>query len=306
MGRAKPALEKLRTLALEEGNTTYWTLETNTPFYGWGLAGRVETTALVVQALAKNCNSQTAGCDVDRKLINRGLLFLLKLKDRYGVWYSTQATVNVCDAMLLLFSNNGAGAQSLTNIVVNGNAVQTVQLNDRLNNPVTVDIAQFLKVGKNRIEIKRPEGLPLASVQAVANYYVPWLDSRPANNDLRLQVKFDKTEAKINDEITCRVEAARVGFRGYGMMLAEIGIPPGAEVDRSSLQAALKDWAINQYDVLPDRVVVYLWPKAGGVSFNFKFRPRFGLKAKTAASTLYDYYNPEAAVVVPPSVFTVR
>ena len=119
-------------------------------------------------------------------------------------------------------------------------------------------------------------------------------------------MKFDKTEAKINDEITCRVEAARVGFRGYGMMLAEIGIPPGAEVDRSSLQAAMKNWTINQYDVLPDRVVVYLWPKAGGVSFNFKFRPRFGLKAKSASSTHYDYYNPEATVVVPPSVFTVR
>jgi len=89
-------------------------------------------------------------------------------------------------------------------------------------------------------------------------------------------------------------------------MLAEIGIPPGAEVDRSSLQAALKDWAINQYDVLPDRVVVYLWPSAGGVSFNFKFRSRFGLNAKTAPSILYDYYNPEATVVVPPHVFAVR
>jgi hypothetical protein len=212
--------------------------------------------------------------------------------------------------MLLLFSNNVTGAPASTDIVVNGSRVQTLELNDRLNNPVTVDIAQFLKVGKNRIEIKRPEGLPFASVQAVANYYVPWAgstsDSNPAKNDLRLEVKFDKTEAKINDEITCRVDAARVGFRGYGMLLAEIGIPPGAEVDRSSLQTALKDWTINQYDVLPDRVVVYLWPKAGGVSFNFKFRPRFGLKAKTAASTLYDYYNPEATVVVPPSVFTVR
>jgi uncharacterized protein YfaS (alpha-2-macroglobulin family) len=298
--RAKPVIEKLRSLALEEGNTSYWALETNTPFYGWGLAGRVETTALVVQALARN--------DVDRKLINRGLLFLLKQKDRYGVWYSTQTTVNVLDAMLLLFSNNGSSnAQSSTDIVVNGNRVQTLQLNDRLNNPVTLDISQFLKVGTNRIEIKRPEGLPLASVQAVANYYVPWSGSKPGSkSDLRLQVKFDRTEAKINDEVTCRVEAARVGFRGYGMMLAEIGIPPGAEVDRSSLQVAMKDCTINQYDVLPDRVVVYLWPKAGGVSFNFKFRPRFGLHAKTAPSTLYDYYNPEATVVVPPSVFTVR
>jgi len=77
-------------------------------------------------------------------------------------------------------------------------------------------------------------------------------------------------------------------------------------VDRSSLQTALKDWKISQYDVLPDRIVVYLWPSAGGVSFDFKFRPRFGLTAKNATSILYDYYNPEATVVVPPSLFKVR
>ena len=312
MNRAKPALETLRSLALEEGDTSYWSLETNTPFYGWGIAGRIETTALVVQALAKNCNSQTADCEADRKLIHRGLLFLLEHKDRYGVWHSTQATINVLDLMLLLFSNSAAsaGAQSSADIVINGNRVQTLQFNDRFNNPMTVDISQFLTVGKNKIEIRRPKGFPLASVQAVANYYVPWSVSPVVNSrsksDLRLQVKFDKTDAKINDEITCRVEATRVGFQGYGMMLAEIGIPPGAEVDRSSLETALTDWAINRYDVLPDRVVVYLWPRSGGVSFNFKFRPRFGLKAKTAASTLYDYYNPEAAVVLAPSVFTVR
>jgi len=308
---AKTPIEKLRSLALQEGNTTYWTLETNTPFYGWGLAGRVETTALVVQALVKNCNSQAAGCDVDRKLINRGLLFLLKQKDRYGVWYSTQTTVNVLEAMLSLLSNESTAATpSAADILVNGSRVQTIPGTDRFNNPVTTDISQFLKPGKNQIEIKRAAGLPAASVQAVANYYVPWPGAKLANHtspsDLRLQVNFDKTEAKIGDDITCRVEAARVGFHGYGMMLAEIGIPPGAEVDRSTLQAAQADWTITRYDVLPDRVVLYLWPKAGGISFSFKFRPRFGLTAKTAASTLYDYYNPEANVVVPPSLFKIH
>ena len=66
------------------------------------------------------------------------------------------------------------------------------------------------------------------------------------------------------------------------------------------------DWSVTQYDVLPDRVVVYLWPRAGGVKFDFKFRPRFGLKAKSAASVMYDYYNPDSQAVVAPSVFKVR
>ena len=90
------------------------------------------------------------------------------------------------------------------------------------------------------------------------------------------------------------------------MLLAEIGLPPGADVDRSSLETALKDWSVMQYDVLPDRIVLYLWPSAGGVDFDIRFRTRFGLAAKTAPSVIYDYYNPESRVVVPPVKFRVK
>jgi hypothetical protein len=90
------------------------------------------------------------------------------------------------------------------------------------------------------------------------------------------------------------------------MLLAEIGLPPGVEVDRSSLDAALKTWTISQYDVLPDRVVLYMWPRGGGVKFDFKFRPRLGLAAKTASSVIYDYYNPESRVVLPPTKFRIK
>jgi hypothetical protein len=110
------------------------------------------------------------------------------------------------------------------------------------------------------------------------------------------------------EEITCNVKAERVAFRGYGMLLAEIGLPPGADVDRASLETAMKgsDWSINSYDVLPDRIVFYLWPRAAGTSFSFKFKPRMAMKAKAAASTLYDYYNPEARIVIPPGTFLVK
>ena len=39
------SLARLRKLEHREGNFSYWMIETNTPFYGWGLAGRIETTA---------------------------------------------------------------------------------------------------------------------------------------------------------------------------------------------------------------------------------------------------------------------
>ena len=303
---AKTAVEKLRLLAHNEGTATYWSLETNTPFYGWGLAGRVETTALVVQALSRY------GAEDDQKLINRGLAFLVRQKDRYGVWYSTQATINVLDAMMALLSTSKVAGdrESLAEILVSGRAVQTITIPParELTSPITVDVSRFLSARKNRVEIRRQSGGPFASVQAVANYYVPWSNATERNGDLRLVAKFDKTESKTSDEITCHVEAERVGFRGYGMMLAEIGLPPGADVDRSSLKTAMtsSNWSMTQYDILPDRVVIYLWPRAGGVKFDFKFRPRFGLNAKSATSVIYDYYNPESRSVVQPVTFTVK
>ena len=71
-----------------------------------------------------------------------------------------------------------------------------------------------------------------------------------------------------------RVEAERIGFAGYGMMIAEIGLPPGVEVDRESLEKA-KQNGVDGYEVQPDRVVFYLWPSAGGSHFQFVFRPHW-------------------------------
>ncbi|MDX6498173.1 MAG: hypothetical protein QOG23_1433 [Blastocatellia bacterium] len=334
--RAEKAIYKLRSLAHEENGASFWSLETNTPFYGWGLAGRVETTALVVQALAhyesgsglsSNRSSATSGAKFFRhkdKLINQGLLFLLREKDRYGVWYSTQATITVLDAMVVLLAGEGDLARSLTTpplaeILVNGRRVKSLELPapGLLVTPITVNLDDFVQSGNNRIEIRRAGESSPASAQAVATYYLPWAESIATQNDnwrangssgLRLVTRFDRTEANISDRITCHVEAERIGFSRYGMMLAEIGLPPGADVDRASLDAAMKgsDWSISQYDVLPDRVIVYLWPRAGGTKFDFTFRPRFGLRAKTAASLVYDYYNPEARASVAPINFVVN
>ena len=276
-----------------------------------------------MQALAREA-AQADSLHSNDQLITRGLLFLLREKDRYGVWYSTQATINVLDALLVLLARDvdaarTANALLTADIIVNGRSVKSVELPapNRLVGPMTVDLSQFLQTGANRVEIKRARGSSPASAQAVATYYLPWRESVATQNanwrangstGLRLVTRFDKTESSISDQITCHVEAERIGFSGYGMMLAEIGLPPGADVDRASLDQAMKgaDWSIGQYDILPDRVVVYLWPRAGGTKFDFKFRPRFGLNAQTAASIVYDYYNPEARAIVAPTRFVVK
>jgi hypothetical protein len=307
------ALKRLQSLARTEGDTAYWSLETNTPFYGWGRAGRLETTALVVEALERGEGTDP---ESDRSYIDRGTLFLLRNQDRYGIWYSTQATINVLRALAASISSPSAATPSgsQASVLVDGKPAATVALppGNEMSAPVTADLSEYLGPGVHRIEIHRPAGAAEASVQLAESYYVPWSgmsadESTHLEKDsaeaLRLTVAFDKTNTKIGEPINCTVKAERVDFRGYGMMLAEIGLPPGAEVDRASLDKAMTSsgWDINQFDVLPDRVIVYLWPRAGGTTFSFAFKTRFGINAETARSVLYDYYNPDAQAIVPPA-----
>jgi hypothetical protein len=276
-------------------------------------------------AEAAPVNAQAAGRNPQPvisipQLMDRALLYLLRGKDRYGVWQSTQATINVLNALVAIFNRQEPGvwtpAQASggqAEISINGRPATSVTMPPgRLNNPMMVDISQFISPGRNQITIRRGSASLLTSAQVVSTFYVPWSAAKTshvtnaASNPLRLSVNFSKAQVGVNEEVICKVEAA--GRNYGGMLLAEIGLPPGADVDRASLDLAMKNsgWYLSRYDVLPDRLIVYLWPRPDGNKFEFKFRQRFGLAAQTAPSLLYDYYNPEARTVVAPVKFMVR
>jgi hypothetical protein len=305
---AARSVARLRRLVRYEGDGAYWHLETNSLFYAWGLPGRIEATAAAVEALAR------AGETSDQPLVERGVLFLLRSKDRYGAWFSTHATVSVVDALLAVEGRRHAdlGDEAGTDggrleVLLDGHPLATDspagEAKDRLLFGLTP------AVGPHRIEVRGVRTSD-AFAEIVTSYYRPWGSQGGAAEagPLRLHVHFDRTRAAIGEPVRCEVTTERIGFRCHGMLLAEIGLPPGADVDRDSLESARWSPAteLYQYDILPDRVVAYLWPRGGESTFSFTFRPRMGLRAATAASRLYDYYNPEASTVVAPVRFTVR
>jgi uncharacterized protein YfaS (alpha-2-macroglobulin family) len=311
--RLPQALAQLQRIEHREANALYWSVERNTTvFYGWGWAGRFEATALAVQALALMRSAGIAG--VDEK-IDQGLQFLLRRKDRYSTWYSTQATQNVLEALLTALPGDDSSLPGSATVLVNGQAVGTVSLPPaaEATGPVVFPLRGMLKSGDNRVEVNDAGDRPM-NTSLLTSYYVPWGQTalpesieRGDSRALRLRVRYDRTDASPGDTIRSTVDAERVGFRGYGMMLAEVGLPPGAEVDRATLQQAAGSVdGLRSYEVRPDRVVFYLWPRAGGVTFSFGFRLRYALEAMSAPSQLYDYYNPESAAVVAPVQFRAQ
>ena len=123
------------------------------------------------------------------------------------------------------------------------------------------------------------------------NLYEPWGNARAAK-DLALETRYSSVAASINEPVTCDVVVSRPSFQGYGMMIAEIGLPPGAEVDRGTLASILNDpkSGVDSFEVAPDHVTFYVWPRAADSKFRFVFRPRFAMRARTAQSVLYDYF----------------
>ncbi len=304
-------VDGLRASVHYENNAAYWQLERNTPFYVWGAAGRVESTAEVLRALTA-AGTKSAS---DEELIRQGLIFLLRNEAKDGMWFSGQTTVHVLKTLLKLVTPRAIGPGSRLSVVVNHNAAAAIDLppGRDVTPPIEVDVSQFVKAGENQVDLALPsEGM--ISAQFVVESYVEWPhDAGPvvktevhSLSTLKLDVGYSSTRATTGDKIECRVRTERLGYRGYGMMLGEVGLPPGAEVDRESLELALKgNTSLYRYDVLPDRVILYLWPSAGGSDLTFKFRPRFAMQAQTAPSLLYDYYNPESSVTLKPSYFEI-
>jgi uncharacterized protein YfaS (alpha-2-macroglobulin family) len=314
------AVERLRmelsATAQHGRDGAYWEFDGFSPFYGWGEGGCLETTAMALAAF------NAAGNPADKKLEDYALLYLLRNRDGYGVWLSGQATVRVLKALLPMAINQLENASPADfTLTVNGkplSAEQTAAMkadNQLLDAPRTIDLTAMIHAGTNTLEFSAAGDAAFANAQMTAWFYVPWAQAAVGRTrttvpgkDFGLDFGYecDATAASVGRPITCTVSARRFGSEGYGMMLAEVGLPPGADVDRASLGKLLDNWTIERYELQPDRIVFYLWSSAAeGERFTFRFTPRYAIRAKAAPAMLTDYYNPDLSTVLAPQSFNV-
>jgi len=310
--------DELVSSAERDRNGAHWLRGGQLPFYGWGRAGDMETTAIAFGTL------RAESIAADQALLNDVLYFLLGGRDEFGIWYSGQATVRVLKALLPIAEEELAvrpgGAEftlSVNGAVLDAAGVQEPQNNARLlNAPQTIDLTSLLKPGRNTITFAGKGDVALASAEATAWFYTPWPSSETSEEaqtrtgkDYGLDFNYSCAtgDLKVGQPVDCTVGARRFGSSGYGMLLAEVGLPPGADVDRASLGKLLDSWTVSRYELQPDRIIFYLWSwHAEGSHFNFSFTPRYAIHAKAAPATLLDYYNPDLRVTLAPQFFQVR
>jgi len=295
-------LDKLAARARPEGNTVFWAVKGKTMYYGSGRSGDVEATALAAHAMIRARRHP--------ELANRALAFLVQARNGSGAWGSTQATILALKAILQASASQGE---------MKSNAEITVELNGEKKHvivtPETWDVLQILdfkdstRKGENRVRISYGGEVNL-SYQLVGRHFIPWsqLPREAVRKPIELSVDYDRRDLSREDVIRATARMRYNCPEPTYMVIVTLGLPPGFVVDRGDFAEMVGMKKIKKFDLNPRQATLYIGDVKPGQAFEFIYHlmPKYPIKARTARSAAYEYYNPDRRAVVEPVEIVVR
>jgi A-macroglobulin TED domain/Alpha-2-macroglobulin family/MG2 domain/Carboxypeptidase regulatory-like domain/A-macroglobulin receptor binding domain/Alpha-2-macroglobulin bait region domain/Macroglobulin domain MG3 len=297
-------LGRLLDARVEQGDDVSWNAD-ETAVYSTGASASVETTGLAVQALLKWGEAS----NVARKALH----FITTKKDASGNWGTTQATIMALRALLLATEKGGADVRGTVDIAINGkpagHLVLNQENNDLLHQFVFKDIDQK---GLNTLELKF-EGKGGLAYQLVGQYFLPW-DQKPQGEPLSINVDYDRTTLSQDDISTATVTVKNNLRKVANMVMVDVGIPPGFDLlsedldDYREQRAKLKSGRMEKFSLTATQAILYFDSFAPGdkVTFKYRLRAKYPIRAKTFSSRVYEYYSPDVQSVARPIQMEVK
>ncbi|MFB3882196.1 MAG: MG2 domain-containing protein [Armatimonadota bacterium] len=293
-------LAALAKLATVEGPIAYW--KTDTPTFTSAKDGSadLETTALAAYALVKS------GRYVD--LTNKAITYLIRGKDSFGTWQTTQATVWALKTLLLSMRQAAQEVNGTVTVTVNGKEAASFRITPEDYDVVRqVDARSLVHAGANDVSITL-KGKGSALYQIVSKYYLPWALVKPAAEKLlTIDVSYDRAKLATDDIITASVRVVNNDPREVQMVVIDLGLPPGFALMSEDFDKLVAGKTIQKYTVAARQIIVYLDKLASRkpLEFSYRLRAKFPIKAATPASTVYRYYNPEIKATAKPAELEV-
>ena len=107
-------------------------------------------------------------------------------------------------------------------------------------------------------------------------------------------MQYDKTQLAKDDTVTASVGIRNNTPATLGMVVVDLGIPPGFTADAGAFAELVDGKKIDKYRMTDRQIIVYLekMTPSQTVTFTYPLKARFPIKAKTPAAAVYDYYNP--------------
>jgi hypothetical protein len=290
------AVQRLMDTRTQKDDQVWWTAE-ETSVYGRGASASIETTGLAIQALLK------AG--VESATAQKALTYIASKKDASGAWGTTQATIMALRAVLLSTEKGSADVRGNVEITVNGNPAGKLELTAE-NNDL---LHQFVFKGTqatNAVQI-RFEGNGGLAYQVAGRYFVPW-NEKPANEPLSISVAYDRTRL-AQDEIATATAVVKNNLnKAANMVMIDLGIPPGFELLSEDLEAykekssGAKSGRLEKFSLTSTQAILYFDSIGAGdtVTLAFRLRAKYPMRARTFASKVYEYYDPDVSAVAQP------
>jgi hypothetical protein len=300
----RAVVDQLYEMRVQDGDVTYWKSNGASFMGATGQSGSLETTALAAIALMKTNSHPDA--------VSGALGYIIKSKDSWGTWETTQATILSLKAMLLATQQAGkAEGPATVRVSLNKEQTQEVkidQANADVVHLVTFDQG-FAPGGSNRVQIE-VEGGGNLMYQVATSFYLPWSQVPPTPEQkeaMAIDVGYNRTQLAVNDTVTVNV-GVRLNQEGtVKMALVDLGVPPGFTVLTEDLSRLVEQKTIARYELTGRQIIVYLenFSSEQPLNFSYRLRARFPMRAQTPPSRAYDYYNPGGETVRAPLEVTV-
>ena len=293
-------LTQLYNLRVEDQKekTVSWPTKGDTAMYSRGNAAAIETTALVTMAFI-NAKRYT-------NAINGGLAFLVQSKGAYGNWNSTQATILALKTMLLALGGVGKDADMSVAVIVDGKQIAREVFNPENSDVFRLIDAGIVGPGRHKVEL-RANGKANVMYQIVGRHYMPWKEVGGKEEPLSVKLEYDRRQLKVDDLLTAKVNVTYNMNRPTFMVIVDLGIPPGFTVIPDDFATLVSQNKIKRYSLTGRQITLYLGEmrKDTPLSFSYKLRAKFPIKAKTPQSVAYEYYTPSSRGVQEPVLITV-
>ncbi len=301
--QAAALLGRLEEAAIVENDAAYWTSDVESFTGARDRSAALETTALATYALMR--------AEGDPRLVQGGLTYLVRAKDTFGTWDTTQATVLALKAFILSLERGSDQTVNATvRVTLNGGAFQDVVLRPEEAGVVHTVYFDDVPVGENRVTLQVSGDAQGLLYQVTTVYYVPWEQAPATSGPIDIRVTYDRTELAVHETVRAHVEIRLNDIVPAQWVIVDLGVPPGFEVVREDLDQLVTQTTgaptqIKRYELTGRQIILYLENLSGSVEFDYRLRARFPLRAQIPAATVYDYYNPSLRGMQPPLLVVV-
>jgi hypothetical protein len=205
-----------------------------------------------------------------------------------------------------------ADVRGTVEVTLNGNVQQTLELTAD-NNDL---FHQFVLSG---VDSSRPNqvqihfsGTGSLAYQVVGRYFLPW-ETKSVLEPLSIEVAYDRTRLAQNDIVTATATVRNNLKETANMVMVDLGIPPGFDLESEDLQDIVSKTAdaqtgrLEKFSLTATQAILYFNALAPGsrTELRFHLRAKYPIRAHTFESRVYEYYNPAVSAIAQPAQLEV-